>query len=167
MSFKSKKMIASMVAAVVLLAGYIMYALGERAPAVGDLKSWAVAMLVFIGISVVAMIVIQILFHIAFAIGIAVKEEIATKEGERDEKKLRRIFDSETVEDERDKLVGLKSARIGYMIAGGGFITALVALLLDQSALVALHLVFGSFFIGSFAEGCTGVYHYERGIRNG
>ena len=118
MSFKSKKMIASMVAAVGLLAGYIIYALSGKAPAAGDLNAWAVAMLVFIGISVVVMVVIQILFHIGFAIGIAVKEGIAVKDGERDEKKLKRLFDSETVEDERDKLVGLKSARIGYAIGG-------------------------------------------------
>ena len=167
MSFKSRKTIASIVAAAALLAGYIAYALSSKAPAPGDLRSWAVAMLVFIGISVVVMVVLQIIFHIAFAIGIAVKEGIAVIDGERDEKKLRRIFDSETVEDERDKLVGLKSVRIGYSIAGAGFIAALIALLLDQSALCALHIVFGSFFVGSAAEGVVSVYHYERGVRNG
>jgi len=167
MSFKSKKMISSAAAALALIVAYVVYALGEKAPAADDLKGWAIAMLVFIGISVAAMIVIQILFHIAFAIGIAVKEGLASKEGERDDKTLRRIFDSETVEDERDKLVELKSARIGYIVAGAGFIAALVALLLDMPALYAIHIVFGSFFIGSAAEGVAGVWQYERGVRNG
>jgi len=167
MSYKSKKMIASMVAAAALLIAYIVYALGSKAPAPDDLKAWGVAMLVFIGVSVVAMIVIQILFHITFAIGLAVKEGIAVKGGERDDKALRRIFDSETVEDERDKLVELKSARIGYIIGGAGFIAALFALVTGHSALFALHIIFGAFFIGSAAEGVAGVYQYERGVRNG
>jgi len=167
MSFKSKKMIASVAAATALLIAYIVYALGSKAPAPDDLKAWGVAMLVFIGVSVVVMIVIQILFHITFAIGLAVKEGIAVKGRERDEKTLRRIFDSETVEDERDKLVELKSARIGYIIGGVGFIAALVALVTGHSALFALHTVFGAFFIGSAAEGVAGVWQYERGVRNG
>ena len=168
MSYKSKKMIAGMAAALALIIAYIVYALGEKAPAADNLKAWALAMLVFIGISVVVMIVIQILFHITFAIGIAVKEGVATRGGERDEKTLRRLFNSETVEDERDKLVELKSARIGYAVGGAGFIAALLALLLlDASALCAIHIMFGSFFIGSAAEGVAGVYQYERGVKNG
>ena len=167
MSFKSRKMIASMAAALALIIIYIIYALGGRAPATDDLKAWGLAMLIFIGISVVVMIVIQILFHITFAIGIAVKEGIAVKGGKRDDKKLRRLFNSETVEDERDKFVELKSARIGHIIAGAGFIAALISLVTGNSALVAIHIVFGSFFIGSGAEGIAGVWLYERGVRNG
>jgi len=121
MSFKSRKMIASMAAALALIIIYIIYALGGRAPATDDLKAWGLAMLIFIGISVVVMIVIQILFHITFAIGIAVKEGIA----------------------------------------------ALISLVTGNSALVAIHIVFGSFFIGSGAEGIAGVWLYERGVRNG
>ena len=161
MSFKSKKMIASVAAATGLIIAYIVYALGDKAPATDNLKAWALAMLVLIGISVVVMIVIQILFHITFAIGIAVKE------GEMDKKNLRRLFDSETVEDERDKLVELKSARIGHIVAGAGFIAALITLLTGAPALWAIHILFGSFFIGSGAEGIAGVCQYERGVKNG
>ena len=161
MSYKSKKMIASMAAAAALLIAYIVYALSDKAPQTDDLKAWAIAMLIFIGISVVAMIVIQILFHITFAIRIEIKE------GNRDKKALKRLFDSETVEDERDKLIEMKSAKAGYMVGGAGFIVALIALVTGQPALIAIHIVFGAFFIGSAVEGIAGVWQYERGVRNG
>jgi len=161
MSYSSKRNIVSMILGILLIAAYIVYALGGTSPAPEDLKSWAVAMLVFIGISVVIIIVIQILFHITFAIGIAIKEQ------ESDEKKIGRIISSLMLEDEREKLIGLKSSHVGYVCAGLGFIVALVALVLDISILFALHVLFGSFAIGLLIEGGVSVYLYERGFRNG
>ena len=161
MSYNSKKAITSMVAGVILIAAYIIYALGAHSPAPEDVKAWAVAMLVFIGISVAAMIVIQILFHIATAIGIAVKEQ------ERDKQEIDRRFSSLTVEDERDKLISLKSSHISFIVAGIGFVAALFALAFGASAVVALHILFGSCAAGSTADGIASVYFYERGVRNG
>jgi hypothetical protein len=150
-----------MLAGVLLNAAYVIYALGSRAPASEDLQGWAVVILAFIGIGVIALIVIQILFHIAFAVGIAVKE------GESNDQKIERIIASSMAEDEREKLIGLKSARIGYGCAGIGFIAALAVLALGISALLALHILLGSFAVGSLIEGGVCVYHYERGVRNG
>ena len=161
MSFNSKKAIASMSAGVFMIIAYITYALGGSAPASEDLKSWAVAMLVFIGISIVVVIVIQILFHIATAIGIAVKKH------ERDRKKIDRRFSAITVEDERDKLISLKSSHISSIVAGIGFVSALVCLAFGASAVLALHVIFGSCAVGSIAEGVASVYFYEKGVRNG
>ena len=161
MSFNSKKTIASISAGVILIVAYIIYALGKYSPAPEDLKSWAVAMLVFIGISVAVVIVIQILFHVATAIGIAVKEQ------ERDRKKIDRRFSSLTVEDERDKLISLKSSHISSIVAGIGFVAALAGLAFGASSVLALHVIFGSCAIGSTAEGIASVYFYEKGVRNG
>ena len=161
MSFNSKKTIASMAVGVLMIIAYIIYALGRHSPAPEDLKSWAVAMLVFIGISVAVVIVIQILFHIATVIGIAVKE------GEHDGKKLDENLSSLTVEDERDKLISLKSSHISSIVAGIGFVTALVGLAFGASAVLALHVIFGSCAVGSAAEGFASVYFYEKGVRNG
>ncbi|MCL2671454.1 MAG: hypothetical protein FWF10_05405 [Clostridiales bacterium] len=161
MSFNSKKSIASMVAGALMLIAYAIYALGAHAPAADDLKPWALALLVFIGIGVVAVIVIQILFHIATAIGIAVREQ------ERDRKKIDRRFASLTVEDERDKLIGLKSSHISSIVAGIGFVAALVGLAFGASAVFALHILLGACAVGSAAEGIASVYFYEKGVRNG
>ncbi|GHU76517.1 hypothetical protein AGMMS49992_22330 [Clostridia bacterium] len=161
MSFNSKRTIASMVAGVLAMAAYIVYALGERSPSPEDLKSWAAAMLCFIGISVVAVIVIQILFHIAAAMGIAAKEH------EHDGTKIDKTLSSLMVEDERDNLISLKSSHVGYVFAGIGFVFALVALTLGISSVIALHTLFGAFAIGSIIEGIVSVCYYEKGVRNG
>ena len=161
MSYNSKKSIASMAAGVLMIIAYIIYALGKHSPAPEDLKSWAVAMLVFIGISIAVVVVIQILFHIATAIGIAVKEQ------ERDRKKIDRRFSAMTVEDERDKLISLKSSHVSSIVAGIGLVAALVCLAFGASAVLALHVIFGSCAVGATAEGIASVYFYEKGVRNG
>ena len=143
MSYNSKKTITSVVAGVLLNIAYIIYALGEHSPAPDNLKSWAIAMLVFIGIGIAAVIVIQIIFHIVTAIGIAIKEH------------------------ERDKLISLKSTHIGYVFVGIGFVVALAELALGMSSVVALHTLLGAFSVGSIAEGIASICFYEKGVRNG
>ena len=161
MSYKSKRNLVSMAAGVLLIIGYIIYALGAASPAPDDLKTWAVAMLIFIGTSVAVMIAIQILFHIGLAIGIAVKEK------ENDDKQVERIIESSMYEDERDKLINLKSSHIGNVCVGVGFVAGLIALALGISAVVALHIIAGAFAVGSIIEGGVSIYLDERGVRNG
>ena len=161
MSFNSKKTIVSMGAGVFMLIAYIVYAFGQYSPAPEDIKSWAVAMLVFIGISIAAVIIVQIVFHIATAIGIAIKEQ------ELDREKIDRRFSAITMEDERDKLISLKSSHLSSIIAGTGFVAALFSLVFGASAVLALHIIFCSCAAASTAEGLASVYFYEKGIRNG
>ena len=161
MSYNSKKSIANMAASILLIVAYVIYALGNSSPLSDDLKSWAVAMLVFIGISVAMTVVIQILFHVAVTIDIAVREK------DHDEKEVERMIASSMVEDERDRFINLKSSRIGYIVAGADFVGMLIALAFGISIVPALHIAFGAFFIGSLVEGFASVYFYERGVRNG
>jgi len=161
MSYKSKRNLVNMIAGVLLIIGYTIYALGMASPAPDDLKRWAVTMLIFIGTSVAVMIVIQIFFHIGIAIGIAVKEK------ENDDKRIGRIIESSMFEDERDKLINLKSAHIGNVCAGVGFVAGLIALALGISVVVALHIIAGAFAAGSIIEVCVNICLDERGVRNG
>ena len=161
MSYSSKRTIASIAAGAVAIAAYIIYALSERSPAPEDLKAWAITMLVFIGIGVALVIVIQILFHIATAIGIAAKEPGC------DDKEIERNISSLMVEDERDKLINLKSSHAGYILAGIGFIAALAGLAAGISSVFALHILFGSFAAGSLVEGLISVHFYEKGVHSG
>ncbi|MDL2218062.1 DUF2178 domain-containing protein [Christensenellaceae bacterium OttesenSCG-928-M15] len=161
MTYNSKRTIASMAVGVILFIAYIIYALSKPSPTTESLASWAITMLVFIGIGVAGLIVVQVLFHIAFAIGIAVKEQ------HRSDKDVERIISASVVEDERDKQINMKASHIGYIIVGMGFMAALVALALESSAVVALHILFAAFFTGSFVEGAVGVYLHERGFHHG
>ena len=161
MSYSSKRSLISMIAGILLLAAYAIYALGEASPAPDDLKSWAIALLVYVGASIAVVIVVQIIFHIMLAIG------ISTQEKDCDSKKAERIIKSSMLEDERDKLISLKSSSITYKFAGFGFIAGLIALAAGISAVVALHIIAGSYAVGSLAEGCMIVYLNERGVQNG
>lgn len=159
MTFKSKRTITSMVAGAALIASYIIYVLNKRAPVQEDVAMWALTILIFIGISIITNIVIQILFHIIYSVGIAAKEQ------KLDDKEVERIIESESMEDEFDKIINLKASQVGYIFAGIGFIVALAGLaFFGSSSVISLHIMLGAFFIGNLVEGCISIHFYERGV---
>jgi hypothetical protein len=164
MSYQEKRTITSIFTGALVLAAYCFYAFGKAgagAVAPGDLKFWATTILVFIGIGIVAMIIIQIIFHILLSIAIAVQKR------DCDSKEVERAINADMVEDERDKLIELKASRIGLVFGGAGFIGALVSLLIGYSAAVMLNIMFLSFCVGSLFEGFAHLYYYRRGVKNG
>jgi hypothetical protein len=164
MTYNSKKNVIGMAAGIIVVAIYIAYAFVGNTPAQGDIQEWAKLILIFIGIGVAAQIVIQIIFHIAFAISIAAKEHA---QGRTPDENVERKMSAEMIEDERDKLISLKSSRIGNICAGVGIMIAFFALAGGAPVVIALHIIIGSFAAGSLIEGCTGIYFHERGVRNG
>jgi hypothetical protein len=142
-----------------------MYAFGKfnaGAVAPGDLKFWASTMLIFIGIGIAATIIIQIIFHILLSVSIAVRKKI--QDEECSDKEIEKTIELEIVEDERDKLIELKSMRIGFVVAGMGFVGALVSLVLNYSPVVMLNILYISFCVGSLLEGAGQLYYYRRGV---
>jgi hypothetical protein len=168
MSYQEKRTVVSIVSGLLILAAYSIYAFdryssGALAP--GDLQSWAGTMLIFISIGIVASIVIQIIFHILLSISIAVTKKI--QDESIDEKEIEKSIGSEMIEDEMDKLIDLKSSRIGFIFAGIGFIAALVSLVLNFSPVVMLNIMFISFGAGSLFGGFAQLYFYRKGIYHG
>jgi len=161
MTFKSKRTIATLIAGIILIIVYIIYATGKFAPAPEDLKSWAVTMLIFIGIGIAAVIIIQILFHIVFAIGLAAKERA---QGRSPDQNVERELSSEMIKDEMEKQIALKAGNIGHWFAGLGVIALLVALASGISFVLALHIVVGAFVFSGIAEGIASIYLYEKGV---
>lgn len=161
MYYKTKRTITAMSAGFLAIIGYIIYALGESAPAQDDLKGWALAMLIFIGVMVVVSIVIQIIFHVVFAVGIAVKE------GGKDNEDIEKMVKTSMVEDERDKLIELKSSHLSFMVVGFGAIVALFTVFIGLPMVISMHIVLGSFALGSFVEGSVTIVYNEMGVRNG
>jgi xanthosine utilization system XapX-like protein len=166
MSYTSKRNIVSVAAGIALIAAYAIYAAGTNAPAAEDIKAWAVAILVFIGIGVGIQIVVQIVFHIALAIGIAVKEEYKAN-GNKGGETAERVIRSEMVEDEWNKIIGLKASRVGSFFVDSGVIAALITLAIGAETIIALHILFGLNALASVAEGITSIIHHERGVRIG
>lgn len=158
MSYNSSRTVTSMVSGLVLLGMYIMYAVGGRAPAGDDFQGWAIALLVFIGAGIVLQIIIQILFHIALAVGIAVKERGA------DDKEIERRVTSATVEDERDRLIALKAGRIGSFFTGAGIVAFLVVLAVGGAPVLGLHIILGIVSLGTIVEGAVTIFFHEKGL---
>lgn len=164
MSYSSKKNIISVAAGLFLIAAYIIYAISAGAPASEDIKGWAAAILVFIGIGIGVQIVVQILFHIALTIGIAVKEEVKT--GSKDgDKKVERIIKAEMVEDEWIKIIELKASRVGSWVMGLGVGAVFVVLAVGAQTVIALHILFGMAALAGAAEGIMGIFYHERGVK--
>jgi hypothetical protein len=165
MSYQEAKTGASIFSGALILAAYCIYAFNPaRLAAIppGDLKPWASTMLIFIGIGIVVTIVIQIVFHILFSIALAVVAKIQNQEA--DDKEIGRTIDREMVEDERDRQIELKSMRIGFIIAGVGFVSALFSLVFNYPPAVMLNIMYLSFFAGSLLEGVGQIYYYRKGI---
>lgn len=163
MSYQEKRTIVSIISGMMVLAAYCIYVFGRYQSGNIDPNDWkffAASILIFIGIGIAVAIAIQIIFHIMIAISIAVKER------ERDDKEISKMVENTIVEDEMDKLIELKSMRISFAIAGVGFITAMVSLVLGSPAVVMLNILFLSCFVGGLTEGILSLYYYRKGVRN-
>lgn len=167
MSYKVMKTVVSILTGILLIAAYAIYTTGKvqaGALAADDLKSWAAAILIFIGIGVIASIVIQIVFHILFSISMAVKEQVTT--GQCNDKQIERTLELDMVEDEMDKLIELKAMRISFAAVGFGFAAALGSLWLGYPPAVMLNIMFAAFYLGSLIEGITQIHYYRAGVKN-
>jgi len=161
MTYKGKRAAMIMVIGAILLVMYVLYILFGNPPGSEDLKEWAILILKFLVSTVVIHVVAQIIYHIAYSIGIVFRENSTECNN------VERIITSSTMEDEMDKLIGLKASRAGQAFAGIGFILMILTLALDFTAAFALNAMFISLIIGSIAEGGVNVYLYERGVKNG
>ncbi len=164
MSYQEKKTLLSLVTSVLLMASYCFYAFGKAGMEhINDLQFWAKTILVFIGIGVVALIIIQIVFHILMAISKAIRQKLS--ENEVDEEEIGRSMRVETTEDEMDKIIEMKSNKFGYTIMGLGFMAGLIAIAFGASAVAMLNILFFSTWTGSFIEALMQIRYYRRGIR--
>ena len=164
MSYQETRTAASIFSGVLILAAYCIYAFNPVRLATippGDLKSWASTMLIFIVIGIVMTIIIQIVFHILFSMSLFVRSKIENQQS--DDKKIERSINREMVEDERDKQIELKSMRIGFAVAGIGFVVALLSLVFNYPPVVMLNILYLSLFVGSLLEGAGQMYYYRRG----
>ncbi|MDF1576130.1 MAG: hypothetical protein P1P86_13160 [Bacteroidales bacterium] len=109
-----------------------------------DFSKWGLIFLLFIGVSVVARIIIQIFFHILNAI--ATRMEDVPKE------------------DERDKLVKLKAMRNSYYAFTGGFVLAVMALALGMPVYGIFIAFVASGLIAEIIDNGSQIYYYRKGV---
>lgn len=149
MSFQERRTLATLVGTIlgnVVYTGYMMQryptAAGDYSPEV--FHYWATFFLILIPISIVAYIVIYIIFSIL--------NTVATREMEPD------------ITDERDRLIELKANQSAAYVFGIGFMLSMIALAasLPPAAMFAILLCAGmaSEIISSLLQ----FYYYRRGV---
>ena len=165
MSYPVTRTITSIISGTFVLIMYLLHVISRyRAGilAMDEYQSWAQIMLIFIGIGIAVAIVTEIVFHILFSIGVAVRESI-----QRDtcnEKDIEKAIKQDMVEDEMAKIIDLKSMRVGYITAGSGFVASLIFLVLDYPVSIMINILFVSFLVAAIIEALTRLYYYKKGI---
>ncbi len=109
-----------------------------------DFATWGVIFLIFIGVSIVARIIIYIIFHIINTIALQKEEE--------------------AVSDERDKLIKLKATRNSYHVYTAGFTLAIIALAIGMP----IYWIFIAFVIcgvlSEIVDNVSQIYYNRKGI---
>jgi len=165
MSYQIAKTVTNILSGTGVLVVYLFYVISRYQAgllAMDELQAWAQVMLIFIGIGIAAAIVVQIVFHILFSIGMAVNQSI--KNGNCNDQDLEKTIKMEMVEDEMGKLIELKSMRVSYITVGIGFVASLALLFFDYPAFIALNVLFVSFYTGGILDGFTQFYYYKKGV---
>lgn len=109
-----------------------------------DFKTWGIIFLIFIGVSIVSRIIIYIIFHIINA--------IATRE------------EDIPAEDERDKLVKLKSTRNSHYAFTIGMMISIIALAIGMPVYGILIAFVISGLISEIVDNASQIYYYRKGI---
>ncbi len=162
MSYQQKRTLTSVVTSALVFAAYGLYAFPRHTFEDG-LGVWARTMLIFIGVAALAGILVQIVFHVLLSIGVSVRETLHDHDVDSDQ--IDAAIRQEIVEDERDKLIALKSRQAGFFISGLGLFAGLVSLVLNAPPALMLNILYAGFFLGAIVEGVVNLVIYRRGVR--
>ena len=109
-----------------------------------DFQTWGILFLVFTGVTIVARIVIYIIFHIINA--------IATRE------------EDIPAEDERDKLIKLKATRNSHYTFSIGFMMSIIALSVGLPVYWLFIFFVASGLISEIIDNGSQIYYYRKGV---
>jgi cell division protein FtsL len=147
-SVHEKHIFISLVTSVIILAAYSVYVYHNyfvpNPLLLNDFKFWGKAFLYLILVSIIA----QLIIHIIFAIinKILTNEEIPM------------------VSDERDKLIELKTIRISHWIFLAGFLLAMASQAFGMQHWVFFITLIYSGFLAAIISESIKIYYYRKGI---
>lgn len=148
MTYQEKKSIVSIISAILIFVTYSFY-MYPRFPneGIGSIETyrfWGSFVLILTLISIVAHILISIIFNIIF--------RMTTKEKEP------------KFADELDKLIELKAHRNSFFVFIIGFLLSMGSLIIYQPSQVMFVILIISGFISDVTGSVTKLYHYRRGV---
>ena len=148
MEQKEKQVLASLIATILIIFFYSLYIYNryiEDDPEIlNNFRFWGKTFLVLIPISIIVQIVIHILF--------AIVNKIVTNEDPVDK------------EDERDKLIELKSVRVSHWTFTIGFMLAMGSLALGLQPWIMFVILIASGFLSEIVSGSVKIYYYRKGV---
>ena len=148
MSYQERRAIVNFISSILITALYslVMFPRYPDADAysVEVFRFWGTFILILIPVSIVARIVIYIVFNIL--------NTIATREMEP------------SITDERDKLIELKSARISLYVFTFGFLLAMTSLVVDQPPWVMFTILISAGLLSDTLNELAQFYFYRRGF---
>ncbi len=147
MTYHEKRALTTMTSSVLITAAYSVYLfqryLAGGAGNLNDPHFWGKAFLIFIAVSIVANILISMVFHIIYYL--TEKEE------------------GPQFSDERDKLIELKGSRIALWVFSFGVILSMVTQVLDLPLYVMFVTLVYSGLVSSVSDELTQFVLYRRG----
>jgi hypothetical protein len=148
MEQKEKQAIVSIIGSVLIIGIYTKYVYNNYIDGdleiLNDFQFWGKSFLYLIPVSIVAQIVIHIVF--------AIINRIVTRE------------DMSDITDERDKLIELKSIRISHWIFVFGFMMAMGSLAMGMKPYVMFLTLISSGFLASLASEVAKIIYYRKGV---
>jgi hypothetical protein len=148
MSYQEKKSIVNIISAmlITLIYAWIIYNkhMAGQFDLTEDYRTWGYIFLIFIGVSILARIVIYIIFHIINA--------IATQE------------EDIPVTDERDKLIELKATRNSYHVFSGGLAMALISMTIGMTPVFLFIAFFACCLLSEIVENISQIYYHRIGV---
>jgi cell division protein FtsL len=148
MDQKEKQVLVTLISTIVIFGLYSLYVYDKYVAVnpeiINDFKFWGKTFLILIPVAIAAQISIHILF--------AIINKIVTQE------------DIPTIDDERDKLIELKSIRISHWVFTLGFMLAMGSQAIDmQPWVMFVTLIFSGFVSGIASEVAKFIY-YHKGV---
>ncbi|WP_419887576.1 hypothetical protein ACN6MT_19300 [Neobacillus niacini] len=149
MTYQEKKSIVSVVSAILIFVSYCLYMYprypgGEGVEPSEVFHYWGSFVLYLTLFSIVAHIIISIIFNIVFRLTTNEKEPAFA--------------------DELDKLIDLKAFRNSFFVFVGGFLFAMGSLVFNQPLHVMFIILISAGFISDVTGSVTKLYHYRRGV---
>lgn len=148
MTYQEKKSIVSVISAILIFFSYCLFMYprypGEGVELSEVLHYWGSFVLYLTLFSIVAHIIISIVFNIVFRLTTNEKEPAFA--------------------DELDKLIDLKAFRNSFFVFVVGFLFAMGSLVFYQPLHVMFMILISAGFISDVTGSVTKLYHYRRGV---
>lgn len=148
MSYQERRALVNLISTILITGVYSAYMLQrypESSPYSAEVfRFWGSFVLILIPVSIVAKIIIHIVFSII--------NTVATHETEP------------AITDERDKLIELKATRNSLYVFATGFFAAMGSLVMEQSPSVMFIILIGTGVVSDMVSELSQFYFYRRGF---